>query len=150
MKFFKKHKNITLLLVIIVLFVFVYFYLTKIMKNVDNKAIYGDRLEVVENVNVNTDEATKILKEKLGDIADNVTVRVQGRIIEIMVTCKAEVSRDQAKGTGQAVIESFDAEIRKVYDIQIMYSSANKENAQFPIIGYLHYGKDAISWTKDR
>ena len=64
MKFFKKHKNITLLLVIIVLFVFVYFYLTKIMKNVDNKAIYVDRLEAVENVNVNTDEATKILKEK--------------------------------------------------------------------------------------
>ena len=150
MKFFKKHKNITLLLVIIVLFVFVYFYLTKIMKNVDNKAIYGDRLDVVENVNVNTDEATKILKEKLGDIADNVTVRVQGRIIEIMVTCKAEVSRDQAKGTGQGIAESFSEDIRKVYDIQIMYSSANKENAQFPIIGYLHYGKDTISWTKDR
>ena len=67
-----------------------------------------------------------------------------------MVTCKAEVSRDQAKGSGQGVLESFDAEIRKVYDIQIMYSSANKENAQFPIIGYVHYGKDAISWTKDR
>ena len=124
MKFFKKHKNITLLLVIIVLFVFVYFYLTKIMKNVDNKAIYGDRLDVVENVNVNTDEATKILKEKLGDIADNVTVRVQGRIIEIMVTCKAEVSRDQAKGTGQGIAESFSEDIRKVYDIQITCTSS--------------------------
>ena len=120
------------------------------MKNVDNKAIYGDRLDVVENVNVNTGEATKILKEKLGDIADNVTVRVQGRIIEIMVTCKAEVSRDQAKGTGQGIIESFSEDIRKVYDIQIMYSSANKENTQFPIIGYMHYGKNTISWTKDR
>ena len=53
MKFFKKHKNITLLLIVIVLFIFVYFYMTKIMKNVDNKAIYGDRLKVVENVNVN-------------------------------------------------------------------------------------------------
>ena len=114
MKFFKKHKNITLLLVIIVLFVFVYFYLTKIMKNVDNKAIYGDRLDVVENVNVNTGEATKILKEKLGDIADNVTVRVQGRIIEIMVTCKAEVSRDQAKGTGQGIAESFSEDIIQI------------------------------------
>ena len=50
MKFFKKHKNITLLLIVIVLFIFVYFYMTKIMKNVDNKAIYGDRLKVVENV----------------------------------------------------------------------------------------------------
>jgi hypothetical protein len=124
--------------------------MTKIMKNVDNKAIYGDRLEVVENVNVNTNEATKILKEKLGDIADNVTVRVQGRIVEIMVTCKAEVSRDQAKGTGQGIAESFSEDIRKVYDIQIMYSSANKENTQFPIIGYMHYGKNTISWTKDR
>jgi len=150
MKFFKKHKNITLLLIVLVLLVFVYFYMTKIMKNVDNKAIYGDRLKVVENVNVNTDDATKVLKEKLGEISDDVTVRVQGRIIEVMVHCKAEVSRDQAKATGQAVIESFDAEIRKVYDIQIMYSSANKENTQFPIIGYLHYGKDTISWTKDR
>ena len=150
MKFFKKHKNITLLLVIIVLFVFVYFYLTKIMKNVDNKAIYGDRLEVVENVNVNTDEATKILKEKLGNIADNVTVRVQGRIIEIMVTCNVETTRDQAKATGQGIAESFSEDIRKVYDIQIMYSSANKENTQFPIIGYMHYGKNTISWTKDR
>ena len=126
MKFFKKHKNITLLLIVIVLFIFVYFYMTKIMKNVDNKAIYGDRLKVVENVNVNTGEATKILKEKLGDIADNVTVRVQGRIIEIMVTCKAEVSRDQAKGTGQGIIESFSEDIRKVYDIQIMYFSLGK------------------------
>lgn len=150
MKFFKKHKNITLLLIVIVLLVFVYFYMTKIMKNVDNKAIYGDRLKVVENVNVNTDDATKVLKEKLGEISDDVTVRVQGRIIEIMVTCKAEVSRDQAKGTGQGIAESFSEDIRKVYDIQIMYSSANKENTQFPIIGYMHYGKNTISWTKDR
>ena len=65
MKFFKKHKNITLLLIVIVLFIFVYFYMTKIMKNVDNKAIYGDRLKVVENVKVNTNDATKVLKEKL-------------------------------------------------------------------------------------
>lgn len=150
MKFFKKHKNITLLLVIIVLFVFVYFYLTKIMRNTDSKAIYGDRLTVVENVNVDTKEAEKVLKEKLGEVADNVTVRIQGRIVEIMITCKAEVSRDQAKGTGQAVLESFSEDIRKVYDIQMMYQSANKENTQFPIIGYVHYGKGTISWTKDR
>lgn len=150
MKFFKKHKNITLLLIIIVLFVFVYFYLTKIMRNTDSKAIYGDRLDVIENVNVNTDEATKILKEKLADIADDVSVRTQGRIVNIMVTCKAETSRDQAKASGQGVLESFSEDIRKVYDIQIMYQSANKENTQFPIIGYAHYGKGSISWTKDR
>ena len=38
---------------------------------------------------------------------------------------------------------------RKVYDVQVFFTKTTKDE-KYPIIGYLHHGKDRFSWTKDR
>ena len=38
---------------------------------------------------------------------------------------------------------------RKVYDVQVFIKKDGKDET-FPIIGYLHHGKENFSWTRDR
>ena len=132
---------------LVILVVFLYVLVSDY--NNDTKAIYGSRLDGIEEV--------KLSKSKLNDIKENVessnmtesvSVSIQGKIINLEIVINSEVSRDDAKTLGGKVIEKLSDEEKKFYDVQLFIDK--KEDATFPIIGYRHHAKEDFSWTLDR
>ena len=148
MKFIKKHMSLVVALVIFVL-VFIGFL---ILKNVffpnEAKAIYGNRLEGRDKVEI-SDATKKKIEDKLKEKTSKVEVRVAGKLIYIDMKVTGDVNVAGAKElANQALAEFSDAE-KAYYDIQAVIE-CDTNTTQFPIIGYKHHNRKAYTWTKDR
>ena len=114
------------------------------------KAIYGDRLDGINEVKVTDDEKDDIitkLEEK--DEVTKASCDIKGRIINIIITVGNDVSLETAKTLTTTVIDNLEDDQKKFYDIQIFIKKDN-DDEKFPIIGYKHQDKDNFTWTKDR
>ncbi len=148
MKFIKKHMSLVVALVIFVL-VFIGFL---ILKNVffpnEAKAIYGNRFEGRDKVEI-SDTTKKKIEDKLKEKTSRVEVRVAVKLIYIDMKVTGDVNVAGAKElANQALAEFSDAE-KAYYDIQAVIES-DTNTTQFPIIGYKHHNRKAYTWTKDR
>ena len=148
MKFIKKHIGAIIAIIVFILVVVGLLVAKEFFFTNDTKAIYGNRLEEIDKYPITTD-TKKQIKETFGESATNVTIRLAGRIVYIDVEASDETTQEGAKNAGNRVLECFSEEQKSYYDIQIMIKN-EANTAQFPIIGYKHHTKTAISWTRDR
>ena len=148
MKFIKKNIGIIILLVVVILVGVGIYYLKETFFSSETGAIYGTRIEGRDKVKITKERKTQVT-EKLAEQTKTSSIRVQGRIIYIMFTVNDDASLDDAKNIGNASLEPFSDEEKAYYDFQIIVKKDTETN-QFPIIGYKHYTKSAIIWTKDR
>lgn len=148
MKFLKKNISIIVAIVVFVLVVTGLLYFKEVFSADDATAIYGSRLEGREKIEI-TNERINQVKKTTKDLSKETTVRIAGRIIEIIVDVKDEVSLKDAKALGTPIVSTFTEEEREYYDIQIFLTS-EKDKDHFPAIGYKHHTKDGLTWTKDR
>ena len=151
MKFIKRHKGLIVALIIFIL-VFVLFLLVyKSFFPDEETAIYGGRLEGINEVELTKSDSSKI-EEALKGSCKSVKVRTQGRIIEVSMSINDDVNRDTAKAEANKIIEQLSKDKKDYYDIQVFVSKEGKteDAAQFPIIGYKHHVSEGFTWTKDR
>lgn len=146
-KFMKQHKNLVLFCLIIILSLFAVYYTKNIMSSTETKAIYGERKDVIKGKEISDDKLSKV--ESSISNAKKVTARVQGRIIQVIITANDNVSVKDAKSMADQVSKVFTQDDKKFYDIQV-FIKKDKEDASFPIIGYLQHNQKSFSWTKDR
>lgn len=149
LKFIKKHKLLLLFVILLIVATVFAIKVFLIFTDTDETAIYGERLNGADYVELNTSASTDKVKAKVGDLASGVTVRIQGRIVNIIINLKDEVTRDAAKDISNQLLGEFSDKEKAYYDFQIFLNKTN-EDAQFPIIGYKHHTKAEIKWTKDR
>ena len=151
MKKLKKHKSLIAAIVVFVLVFILFLLLYRTFFPDEETAIYGDRLEGIEKVELTDSNKSKIEKA-LSDVSNKTTVRTQGRIINVSMSIKDEVNRDSAKAAAGKVIENISKDQKEYYDIQVFISKEGKTDdaAQFPIIGYKHHVSEGYTWTKDR
>ena len=148
MKFIKKHINLTVFVGIIILTIAGALLAKSIFFPNEAKAIYGNRLDGRQKVEIKDDKKNSI-QQALSESAKSTNVRVQGRIIYITSTVNDEIDVNTAKSLGLKVLEQLSDEEKAYYDIQLLISNdANQDN--FPIIGYKHHTSTSFSWTKDR
>ena len=148
MKFLKKHRNLTVLLLIVIALVIAFLILKDTVSFDESTAVYGNRLDGIEEVEITTEQKDKV-KEALKEKSSSVTVRVAGKLVNIIVETNAEVTLEEAKAMGPTALEIFTPEQKAFYDFQFLIN--NQENqTQFPIIGYMQRSRDTINWTKDR
>lgn len=144
-----EHKLLVLFLILIAVILIFLVKLVFVFTESDEVAIYGNRLEGEKKINLNISDTNTKVKEALGDSVKSVSVRKQGRILNVYFVVNDDVSRDTAKDLGNKTVASLTDEERGYYDIQI-YANKDAEDAQFPIVGYKHHTRDGITWTKDR
>lgn len=151
MEYIKKNKLTTLVIVIFVVVVLIGAYLYNLLFTSGRRQAYGNRLDGIETVEI-TDKQYEEIKDKLtsNDNVTSVTTDLKGKIVNIIITVKDEVTKDDAKSIAATSLEKFDAEQLKFYDIQIFVKKDNDALNDFPIIGYKQNGKDGLTWTKDR
>lgn len=148
MKFIKKNISAIVAIVVFVLVVTGLLFFKEVFTSDDATAIYGSRLEGREQIEIPQERINK-LKESIKDSSNKTTVRIAGRIIEVIVDVKDGVSIKDAKELGTPIVYTFTEEERGYYDIQIFLTNA-KNVDQFPAIGYKHHTKPGLTWTRDR
>ncbi len=148
--FFKRNKFTFVAILLFLVFVFFLVEVKNIFFPNIGKAIYGNRLDGIEDVEITTSKKNEIKKylEEDGGV-QKAEVHLSGKIIEVEIIVNDDIAIDTAKGIGSKTLEKLSDEEKKFYDVQI-FVNKNIEAGDFPIIGYRHHAKDAISWTKDR
>lgn len=150
MNFIRKNKFVIIAIGIFLILVFVIFQIANIFFPEGGEALYGDRLDGIEEVELTDKKLESIASSIEEDAAvKNAKVSVAGKIVEVIITVQDDTSTDTAKGLNTKVLESLDDDEKKFYDIQIFLTKETDAN-DFPIIGYKHHSKDSFSWTKDR
>ena len=85
MKFIKKHKrSFTVLLLMVVAIALALFLLKDTISFDESTAVYGNRLEGIEEVKVTDEQKTKV-KESLKDSTESVNVRVAGKLVNFVI-----------------------------------------------------------------
>ncbi len=148
MKFLKKNISAIVAVVVFVLVVVGLLYFKQVFNTDEATAIYGSRLEGREKIEI-TQERINQVKTAIKESSNETTIRIAGRIIEVIVDVKDGVSIQDAKNLGTPIVFAFTEEERAYYDIQIFLTN-EKNTEQYPAIGYKHHTKQTLTWTKDR
>ena len=148
MKFVKKHKNLVIIGLMVIAIVLALLIFKETVMFDETTAVYGNRLDGIEKVEI-TDEQKKAIKEALKDTTKEVTVRLAGKLVNIIIVTNEGTALADSKNMGNIVLEKFTDEQKAFYDFQFLID--NDENKdQYPIIGYMQHSRDSINWTKDR
>lgn len=150
MSFIRKNKFVILAIAVFLILAILAFQLISMFFPKDGKALYGDRLDGIEAVEL-TDSKLKKVESSLKEdsTVKKAEISVAGKIVEVMITVQDDTSVDTAKGLNTKVLESLSKKEKEFYDIQIFVKKST-DATNFPIIGYKHHAKDTFSWTKDR
>ena len=138
--------------IVLVLFVvfcgFVFVTMKAYLDPEDELAVYGNRLDGIENVEI-TDKKEKEVIDFIKE-DENITdasIRIQGKIINIIIKAKDKkntIEKMEEKGT--KIIEKFSEEEIKFYDFQFFIKN---EEANYNLMGYKNKKSEEISWVND-
>ena len=151
MKNFIKNNKVTVVAFIIcVIFVVLVFAIKLTFFPNEGTAIYGDRLDGIEKVEITDKQQKGIIKSlEDKDAVKSADTGIKGRTLNGLITVNNDVELDPAKALTSSVIDNLKKDQTSFYDIQVFISKDN-DDTRFPIIGYKHQDKDEFSWTKDR
>lgn len=151
MKNFIKNNKVTVVAFIIcVIFVILVFAVKLTFFPNEGTAIYGDRLDGIEEVEITDKQQEDIIKSlEDKDEVKKVSCDIKGRTLNVLITVNDDVELDPAKSLTSSITDNLEEDQTSYYDIQVFISKDN-DDTRFPIIGYKHQNKDGFSWTKDR
>ena len=135
-KFIKKNK-MTVIVVICCLVLTILIFAIKLTLFPNEAKIKNSDLEQIESN----------LKEKEG--VEKVSTSFSGRILNVIITVKEDMSLDGVKSFPDEVDKALDEKQKKAYDVQV-FINKTKDDDKFPVIAYRHQGGDHYSFTKDR
>jgi len=151
LKILKDNMFTIFIIIVFIMGMFVLSYLKKIYWDNNDKAAYGDRVEDIGNHEIDNSEIKKI-EENIKDDKNVIEAKydLEGRIINLTITVKDDISVKNAKSIGNNTLNNFDEDQLSYYSVQIYIIKENDSLDDFPINGYKHYSNSEISWTKDR
>lgn len=151
MKILKDNVFTIFVILVFIAGMFVLSYMKKVYWDNNNQAAYGDRTEDVKNHLIDKEAITKIEAEieRLEEV-NSAKYDLEGRIINLTIELKDEVTVKEAKALDKTILTNFDADKLSYYSIQIYFVKKDSSLNDFPIMGYKHYSSSDISWTKDR
>lgn len=149
MKWIKKNKFTVIAITIFVVLAIVGYKAKEMFFPNQRTAIYGDRLDGKIAVEQKTYDEMKA-KISESDKVKNVSIRENGRRIDIMVTVNGDTSKSDAKKLVDNILEPFSESQIGYYDFQMYIKKDETEENDFPIIGYKQHNSSSFVWSKDR
>ena len=150
MKFIKKNKYTVIAIVIFLALVLIAATAKNILVPDEGKAVYGDRLDGIENYPLSDDTLNGIdTKLKENEKVTNSSTKLHGKIINIIITVSDDVSLDDAKKIASDTTSLFTKSELSYYSLQVFVKKDNSSLNNFPIIGYKDPNGE-MKFTKDR
>ncbi len=148
MNYLKRNKSTIIAIAIFLIVLIVAMNLINIFFPNEENALYGSRLNGINEVKItnNTEDQITAALEK---DCSKVSIRESGKIIEVILTVDKDMSLETAKNLAPKITEQLKKEQLEYYDIQVFIQKTAK-SSDFPIIGYKQHTKEGFNWTKDR
>lgn len=148
----QKHKRLAIAIGIslVLLLIILAFFVMLLIGGSSNK--YGNRLDGIDEVKISDDALDTIaieMKEKEG-VKDS-SVRIQGKIINVILTFNSDVDSKKSKEVAASTLESFSEEQLAFYNVQYFLTreSSGEEDTPYVITGNKHPSKEEIGWTNN-
>lgn len=150
MNYIKKNKFTIIAIIIFILLVIVGVKVKELLVPDSGKAVYGDRLEEIDEHKI-SDTLFNDISEKLKENENvlNVSNKIHGKIINLMITVNNELSVSDAKQLANSTISLFGEELT-YYSLQVYVLKEDSSLNNFPIIGYKGTETEELVFTKDR
>ena len=132
MNYIKRNKGTVIAIIIFIILVVLLFQIKNIFFPNSGKAIYGNRLEGIEEVEISKDTYKKVEKSLAEDSVSKVTTDIAGKLVKIFITVNEDVDIEKAKSYGGKAIEPFTAEQKNYYDFQININNIGKSYKKYP------------------
>ena len=133
---------LALVLVIILTIIFI-----SLLKN-NSSSKYGNRLDGIEEVKIAKKVYDGVKEEIMAtDLAEEATVRLQGKIVYTTIVLKADTQVDKAKEIASNTLDNYTEEELKYYDFSY-FLRWNTEEGMTVITGNKHNNMDSITWIK--
>ena len=146
--FIYKYRIFLAILFVIVMGVFGFLIVKSYLKPDDEKVVYGNRLDGIDDVSITKEKKNKIIESvKEKENITNVNISLQGAIINISITAEKESNTiDVMKEIGKEILTQFTEKELKFYDIQFFIKNVDNN---YNMIGYKNKNSESIFWTSD-
>ncbi len=149
-RYLKEHKVVVAAVIFMLIIVVLAFFVKGAFFTNSKNAVYGNRLDGIEKVRIDSKQKDEIVKHIEEDSAvKQAKYKLQGKIINIIITVNDDVGLDTAKKIADKSLEKLKDDQKKYYDVQV-FVKKDTDAKDFPIIGYKQRSKGGFSWTKDR
>lgn len=151
MKFIKKNKFTIIAIVIFVGLVVSFYQIKNFLVPDEGKAVYGERLNGLEENKISNSVFDNIKsKLKENERVLEVTNKIHGKIINLLITVSDDMSVNDAKKLAASTISFFENDELSFYALQVYLIKDDKKLNNFPIIGYKGPKSKELLFTKDR
>lgn len=148
LKWIKKNMGlfIVLLLTIVLLIIILVIFLKMLVGNSSNN--YGNRLEGINEVKIEADKYDEVENEIMDtELAEDVKIRLQGKIVYTTITLKSDTSVDAAKEIAVNTLDNYTEEELGFYDFSYFLKWEGEESDTV-ISGNKHHDLETITWIK--
>lgn len=144
----KKNKGLFILLILtLILFTFIIAIFVKLLVGGSSNK-YGNRLDGINEVKIDADTYSGVKEEVMDtELAEEVKVRLQGKIVYTTIVLKGDTSVDKAKEIASNTLDNYKEEELKFYDFSFFLKWKGEEEDKV-ITGNKHHDLDKITWVK--
>ena len=132
-------------MIVSIILLFKYFY----FDNGGDK--YGDRLNIIENLEIKKDRQEEIVnKVKENKLVKDTQIVINGAIINFIINFNNEVSLVEAESVAVTVLDEFSDEEKNAYDISFNLLEDKTETSEgFNMWGAKNAGREKIVWNNN-
>lgn len=147
-KFIVDNRVYVVLIIFVIFSIFVIMTMKAYLYPNDKLAVYGSRLDGIENYEITDDKKNEIISFiKEDENVIDVSILIQGKIVNIIIKTSSEDNTiDVMKEKGTEIINKFTEEEISYYDFQIFIKN---EDANYNLIGYKNKKSEELSWVND-
>ena len=110
---------------------------------------YGNRLDGIDKVKISNETFEEVKKEVTDtELVEDVSTRVQGKIVYMTITLKSDTSKDKAKEIASATLDNYSEDELKFYDFSFFLKWKGEEGDTV-VTGNKHHSLDSITWTNN-
>lgn len=110
---------------------------------------YGNRLDGINKVKISNETFEEVKKEVTDtELAEEVSTRLQGKIVYMTIILKSDTSKDKAKEIASATLDNYSEDELKFYDFSFFLRWKGEEGDTV-VTGNKHHSLDSITWTNN-
>ena len=147
-KWINKNRGFAIIcaLALILFIIMVVIFVRLLVGGSSNK--YGNRLDGIDKVKI-SNEVYESVKEEVKDVegVNDVSVRLQGKIVYTTIELSDSISADKAKEIAKNTLDNYTEDELKYYDFSFFLKWKGEESDKV-ITGNKHYNLEDITWIK--
>lgn len=147
-KWINKNRGFAIIcaLALILFIIMVVIFVRLLVGGSSNK--YGNRLDGIDKVKI-SNEVYESVKEEVKDVegVNDVSVRLQGKIVYTTIELSDSISADKAKEIAKNTLDNYTEDELKYYDFSFFLKWKGEESDKV-ITGNKHHNLEDITWIK--